>query len=266
VLPFEQKEKIFHSFVKSVESDKLRISQLISEESGKPNWEALQEVNSLIGKMEVSIKAYKERCSESINDVSGKKSYTRFKPHGVMAVIGPYNFPLTMANGHIMPSLVAGNTIVFKPSELTPLCGLVIAQHWQKAGLPQGVLNCISGNGKVGEKLSEHKDINGVLFVGSHSVGLSILRANRDRPERIIALEMGGNSPLMIEDFDTNKTKEVLELIIQSSFITSGQRCSSARRLLVNRNYDPIIADLALAIQKLKIGHFSSQPEPFMGQ
>jgi succinylglutamic semialdehyde dehydrogenase len=180
-----------------------------------------------------------------------------------MAVLGPFNFPASMANSHIMPALLAGNTVVFKPSELTPITGLLVSRLWQKAGLPPGVMNCITGARHTGEHLVGHKSIDGLLFVGSHRAGLLILKQLTERPEKIVALEMGGNSPLVIWDYDDLDT--AVHIIVQSAFLSSGQRCSAARRLLVRDGDSKIIERLREVLRKLKIGNYTDTPEPYYG-
>jgi succinylglutamic semialdehyde dehydrogenase len=253
-LPSDERIEKLRKFIDVATSEKDILTYLVSLESGKPEWEASAEVNSLIGKLDVSIDAYKERNAVSSRNIKGKTSITKFRPHGVMAVLGPFNFPLTMANGNIMPALVAGNTVVFKPSEFTPLSGVYMAKMWQDCGLPNGVLNCVNGNGTVGKQLVEHSDVDGVLFIGSHETGISILDSQGTNPSKIIALEMGGNSPLAVEDYSSNQLNAVVNIIIQSSFVTSGQRCSSARRILVNRKNKGLVDSLVRVAGNIKIG------------
>lgn len=261
----EKRIEILTNFTKIVEEKRNFLVQLVAEEASKPIWEANIEVNSLITKLTASIESYGIRNKETSREVKGIISKTRFKPHGVVCVLGPYNFPLSMANSHIMPSLLAGNTVVFKPSELTPLAGMAVAQIWQEAGLPKGVLNCIIGDKTIGKYLVEQKDIDGIFFVGSHKAGISILQSTVTSPNKIVAVEMGGNSPLIIEDYDEQKEKEIISLIIHSTFITSGQRCSAARRLYLNKRYISIIDKLSSVLYNLKIGDINDSPEPFCG-
>lgn len=260
-----KRKEIIKNFTKIVEDEKPNLINIVAREAGKPFWEASIEVNALVTKLTASIEAYEKRNTETSREVKGLLSKTRFKPHGVLGVLGPFNFPLSMANGHIMPALLAGNSIVFKPSELTPLCGIVVSQMWQKAGLPKGVLNCITGGSETGKYLVGHKDVDGILFVGSHTVGISILNNLANFPNKIVALEMGGNSPLIVEDFDEKYIKEVVSIIIHSSFITSGQRCSAARRLLVNKKNKKLLSYLVEVSKNLKIGNYTDSPEPFYG-
>jgi succinylglutamic semialdehyde dehydrogenase len=170
-----------------------------------------------------------------------------------------------MANGHIMPALIAGNSVVFKPSELTSLCGMAVAQLWSEAGLPPGVMSCVTGGSDVGSMLIQSRDVDGVFFVGSHSAGMSILESTAANPEKIVAVEMGGNSPLLIEDFDEKDLRSVLSVIIHSAFISSGQRCSAARRLLINNKHADLAIQIASVLPKVRIGHYKEDPEPFYG-
>ncbi len=264
--PLEDRMACAERFTEQVKNASGWLAELISREGGKPSWEAKTEVNSLITKYTASIEAFKLRCAESSRDVRGLQSRTRFKPHGVVVVLGPYNFPVSMANGHIMPALIAGNSVVFKPSELTPLAGVAMTQLWHAAGLPPGVLNCLTGDRSVGEALVGHDRIKGVFFVGSHRGGLAILKALADRPDKVVALEMGGNNPLVIHDFDSLKLNEVVGLAIQSAFVSSGQRCSGARRLLVAEPiYELFSRRLVEVSSALRIGNYSDNPEPFYG-
>jgi acyl-CoA reductase-like NAD-dependent aldehyde dehydrogenase len=134
-LTIDERAAIIEQFTKLVQSDAAQLADLIASEAGKPLWESKVEVNSLVTKFAASMEAYRQRNTEFGREVRGLQSRTRFRPHGVLAVLGPFNFPVSMANGHIMPALLAGNTVVYKPSELTPLAGIAVARLWQKAGL-----------------------------------------------------------------------------------------------------------------------------------
>lgn len=262
-LPVTERAKLIERFTEIVKARTNELANTISRENGKPLWDARTEVNSLVTKLAASSEAYEKRASEWTREVRGLTSRTRFIPHGVMAVLGPFNFPMSMANSHIMPALYAGNTVVFKPSELTPICGILIAQIWQEAGLPPGVLNCISGGRDTGELLIQNSDLDGVLFIGSHAGGIGILRSLVEHPEKIVALEMGGNSPLVVWDYDD--VDVAVHIALQSSIITAGQRCSAARRLIVRRTDSKFIERLIDVFERVRIGHYLSVPEPFYG-
>ena len=161
---------------------------IISQDNGKPLWEARTEVKSLGNKVQAVFDAYDQRAQTVTKQVNGRQSVTRYRPHGVMAVLGPYNFPMSMPNSHVMPALLAGNTVIFKPSEKVPYAGEYYAQLWQQAGLPDGVLQVIHGDGDVAQKLIAHPQVNGVLFIGSRAAGVSIEKQLAGAPDKICAL------------------------------------------------------------------------------
>ena len=239
------------------------LATFIAQETGKPLWESKAEVSAVLGKLDISIKAYQERTGYREASLPFGKSVLRHRPHGVMAVFGPYNFPAHLPNGHIMPALIAGNTIVFKPSELTPKVAQIMVQAWEQSGIPKGVINLVQGAKEVGIALSTHSNIDGVLFTGSHQTGMALLQSVR--PEKILALEMGGSNPLVV--YEAQNVDAVVYEIIQSAFITSGQRCVCARRLFIQQGFtgDAILQKLIKVASSLQIGHYTQNPEPFMG-
>lgn len=239
------------------------LAETISKDAGKPLWESKTEVAAMVGKLDISIKAYKERCEAKITDLNGVKSITKYKPHGVLAVIGPFNFPMHLPAGHIIPALIAGNTIVFKPSEFTKDSGEVLVKLMQEAQLPVYI---VQGGAEIGKKLISNKKIKGVLFTGSSNTGLKIQKKLLEiDPGKILALEMGGNNPLVINDY--KEQKAAIYNIIQSAYITAGQRCTCARRLIVVKTKENIklIDNLIGAIKKIKVGLYTESPEPFLG-
>lgn len=218
-------------YVKVLETKQLEYAQTISIENGKPLWEAKTEVAAMLGKFNASLNAYNSRTgeAESKAEISNKLVH---RPIGVMVVFGPFNFPGHLPNGHIIPALLAGNTVVFKPSELTPKCAELMLKYWEQAGLPAGVINLVQGGPEVGKALIASNKINGVLFTGSYKVGQSIHQALAGRVDVMLALEMGGNNPLII-DKEINNLDAAIYNTIQSVFITAGQRCTCAKRLYV---------------------------------
>jgi len=240
-------------------------AQLISEETGKPLWEAKTEVGAMLGKVAVSIQAYCERCGERRADMPGGISVTRFKPHGVVGVLGPFNLPGHLPNGHIVPALLAGNTVVFKPSDYTPAVGERLLQCWDAAGLPAGVLQCVQGGRAVGSALASHPALKGLYFTGSFATGQALHRQFAGHPEKILALEMGGNNPLLVHR--VGDLSAAAYNTIQSAYITSGQRCVCARRLIVphGRAGDAFIATLLEMLRGITVGAWNGEREPFMG-
>lgn len=227
--PFSERQAIAEKFAGLLEKNKVELSEIISRETGKPRWETQTEVQAMINKVAISLRAWHARTGEQAEG----ESSLRHRPHGVMAVFGPYNFPGHLPNGHIVPALLAGNCVVFKPSELTPMTAELTAKLWLSAGLPGGVLNLVQGGRDTGQALAQEPQVDGVLFTGSAATGYQLHRQLAGQPEKMLALEMGGNNPLIVEDPDD--IDAAVHIAIQSAFISAGQRCTCARRLLVKR-------------------------------
>lgn len=241
------------------------LADLIGQETGKPLWEAKTEVAAMVGKIDISIRAYHERTGVKETTAADTTNATRHKPHGVVAVFGPYNFPGHLPNGHIVPALLAGNTVVFKPSELTPGVAAKTVELWQAAGLPAGVLNLVQGARDTGVALAQHAGIDGLFFTGSAGTGYALHAQLAGQPHKILALEMGGNNALVI-----GKIKDLKAAVfhtLQSAFISAGQRCTCARRLLIPNNDDgyKFLSALVDAAQQLQVGAYNAEPAPFMG-
>lgn len=261
----EQRIEIIERFAALLEQNKNRLAEVISQETSKPLWETLTEVQSMIAKVAISVRAYHERTGSSETAMADGVASLHHRPHGVLAVFGPYNFPGHLPNGHIVPALIAGNTIVFKPSELTPWTAEETVKLWQQAGLPDGVLNLVQGGRQTGEALAASAQIDGLLFTGSANTGYHLHKQMAGSPEKILALEMGGNNALIIDE--AVDVDAVVHLAIQSAFVSAGQRCTCARRILVKEgaNGDAFVQCFVEAAQKLVVGHWNQQPQPFMG-
>jgi succinylglutamic semialdehyde dehydrogenase len=219
----------------------------------------------MLGKIDISIRAYYERSGVREDSLAGAKAAVRHKPHGVVAVFGPFNFPGHLPNGHIIPALLAGNTVVFKPSEFTPLCAEQTVSLWQQAGLPDGVLNLLQGERETGQALAKG-DIDGLFFTGSAATGHLLHAQFANYPEKILALEMGGNNPLLVKD-TSGGLKALNYHIMQSAYLTAGQRCTCARRLYVpsGPEGDALLGELSSAVQRLRVGAYDDPDPPFMG-
>lgn len=264
-LPLEERAQHLRNFGNCVKSKESLLAETISQETGKPLWESKAEVHAVVNKIDISIDAYQERCKELVVPHPQYQSITRHQPHGVMAVLGPYNFPAHLPNGHIVPALLAGNTIVFKPSELTPLTGQKIIECWEESKIPHGTINLVQGGRTTGEYLSEHPYIDGLLFTGSWRTGQHLAQTLAKTPYKMLALEMGGNNPLVIGSIQDVEAAALLT--IQSAFLTSGQRCTCARRLILpkGKQWDTFLEALLGWTAKIKIGSYQETPEPFMG-
>ena len=240
-------------------------ARAIASETGKPLWETKTEVASVAAKVDISIQAQAERAGSRTGEVGGVRQVLRHKPHGVLAVLGPYNFPAHLPNGHIVPALLAGNSIVFKPSELTPAVADFMADCWAAAGLPGGVLNIVHGGGETGRDLAA-ADIDGLLFTGSAHVGAALARQFAATPGKILALEMGGNNPLIVWDAAPDTLDAVAALVVQSAYLSAGQRCTCARRLIVRDGDEgPLLDRVTALIDRIIIGAPFDEPQPFIG-
>ncbi|MEM7702071.1 MAG: succinylglutamate-semialdehyde dehydrogenase [Pseudomonadota bacterium] len=257
--------EITRRFANEVRKRAEEFAYLIAREAGKPLWEANTEVEAVINKVDISVAAYAERTGKKRRDSALQgASALRHKPHGVMAVLGPYNFPAHLPNGHIVPALIAGNTVLFKPSEKTPASGEMLVQCLSEAGLPEDVIQLVVGGPDEGKELVAHPGVDGVLFTGSAQTGIAINRKLAANPGKLVALEMGGNNPLVV--IDTPKLADAAVLIAQSAFTTAGQRCTAARRLIVKESvYDDLMLELLPLVRKLIVSDPLSEPPPFMG-
>ena len=261
----EERLSIIKKFAELLAENKQSLAKIIAKETGKPEWETATEAAAMMGKIAISEKAYHERTGTVENAMPVGQAIIRHKPHGVVAVFGPYNFPGHLPNGHIVPALIAGNTVVFKPSDLTPMVAEFTVQLWEKAGLPAGVLNLVQGQVETGKALASHQNIDGLFFTGSSRTGKILHEQFAGHPGKILALEMGGNNPLIVKgvaDIDA-----AVHDIVQSAFVTSGQRCTCARRLFIESNEqgDKILARLLEVTKAIKVGHYDAEEQPFMG-
>lgn len=263
--PLANRMELVRRFANEVRKESENLATLIARETGKPLWEARTEVESVVNKVEISIRAYAERTSQRrLDNALQGTAALRHKPHGVMAVLGPYNFPAHLPNGHIVPALIAGNAIVFKPSEKTPATAELLVRCFHQAGIPAPVVQLLIGGPDEGRALVSHDGIDGVLFTGSAHTGIAINRTLAARPDKIVALEMGGNNPLVV--WDTPLIADAAALIVQSAFTSAGQRCTAARRLIVRDTMaEPIIAEVKRLADRIIYGAPFDDPAPFMG-
>ena len=263
-LPREDRIAALRRYKGALEARKAPFAEVISRETGKALWETLAELGSMIGKVELSITAYEERTGVKESAMAFGRAVLRHRPHGVMAVLGPFNFPGHLPNGHIVPALLAGDTVVFKPSEETPWVGEMMVEALSAADLPAGVINLVQGGKETGAALIE-QPIDGLLFTGSAGAGAHFRRHFADNPHVILALELGGNNPLVV--WDAKDAEAVAALVVQSAFITTGQRCSCARRLIVPQGAagDAIVGAIDALAGRLVAAPWNSPSEPFMG-
>jgi succinylglutamic semialdehyde dehydrogenase len=263
--PLAVRIETLRRFANNVRGNKEALADLIARETGKPLWETATEVDAVVGKVDISVTAYSERTSQRrLEGALGARVAVRHKPHGVLAVLGPYNFPAHLPNGHIVPALIAGNAVVFKPSEKTPAVGEFLVRQFHEAGVPEGVLRCVQGGPEIGKALAAHAGMDGLLFTGSARAGLALHRQFADTPQKLLALEMGGNNPLVV--WDAKDIPAAAVIAVQSAFLSSGQRCTAARRLIVRDGaHEPLLAEIVKLAERLIVDHPHASPAPFMG-
>ena len=259
----EERTAILRGYAALLGERREALASAIARETGKPLWESRTEVTAMIGKVELSVAAMAERSGSRVRATPYGEEALRHHPHGVVAVLGPYNFPGHLPNGHIVPALLAGNTVVFKPSEEAPLVGSLMAAALTDAGVPKGVFALLQGGRATGAALVA-QDIDGLLFTGSAAAGMHFRRLFAERPAVMLALELGGNNPLIAWD---GEPTAISSIVAPSAFITTGQRCSCARRLIVPKGPrgDAIVEAVAEAAGRLVIGAWDADPQPFMG-
>ena len=263
--PFAVRAETLRRFANLVRAEAEPFADLIARETGKPLWETRTEVAAVMNKVDISVSAYAERSAQRRQEGDmGVRVAVRHKPHGVLAVLGPYNFPAHLPNGHIVPALLAGNAVVFKPSEKTPAVGEFLVKLYHQAGVPEEVVACVQGGADVGKALAGHAGIDGLLFTGSANVGGALHRQFAETPQKILALEMGGNNPLVV--WDAADIHAAATIAVQSAYMSAGQRCTCARRLIVkDGDHQPLIDSISRLIDRIIVDHPHANPAPFMG-
>jgi succinylglutamic semialdehyde dehydrogenase len=263
--PLEERIAICQRFRDLLKENAEDLASTMAEEVGKPLWEARTEVATMANKIDISVASYNARTGETAAKVADGNAVLRHRPHGVFAVFGPYNFPGHLPNGHIVPALIAGNTLVFKPSEFAPRTAVKTVQLWEKAGLPAGVLNLVNGGRETGVALGQNQLIDGVLFTGSSQTGAALHKQFAGQTSKMLALEMGGNNPLVV--WDVQDIDAAVHHAVMSAFISAGQRCTCARRLIVQDTPQgqAFIDRLVEVAGKLAVGPSNADPQPFMG-
>lgn len=264
MLPLEERKKYLLRVKELFDANVEQMAQLISRDTGKPLWEGVNEAKLLGSKIDITLNhslklVAEERIPNALPQVDG---VIRFRSRGVMAVVGPFNFPAHLPNGHIIPALISGNTVVFKPSEQTPAVGQFMAELYERAQLPPGVFNLVQGDGAAGGRLVANENVDGVLFTGSYEVGLKIKQETLNQYWKILALEMGGKNATVVWD-DADLDKAIYETLV-GAYMSSGQRCSGTSRVILHPKIaDEFIERFYQSAKKLSIGHWSENT--FMG-
>lgn len=264
---FEERISFIKKYQLAVRARKDDIALALALEVGKPLWEAKTEAAALDAKVTVTLSDSYERIKQdTIKDVMPKiDGHTVYKPLGPCLVIGPFNFPCHLANGQILAALLAGNSVIFKPSEKTIYSAQLMMECFHEAGFPPGVINFINGTGLTASKITSDKRIKGIFFTGSKGVGLKILENTYKDLNKLVALELGGKNSTILHH-DTNISHALPELL-RSAFLTTGQRCTSTSMILVHRKIEQeFIAQFKAVTERIRVGHpTQSNPEAFMG-
>lgn len=266
-LSVEERIVFLRRFQEQVLSRKEQIAEAIALEMGKPLWESTGEANAVVGKVNVTIDDSLKRIQSKVYEdiLPGTKGHLNFKPIGPCLVIGPFNFPCHLANTQILGSLLAGNSIIFKPSEKVAYSGQLLIECFHEAGFPKGVINLIQGDGEIASRLTKEKTIKGIYFTGSKEVGQKILSVTHQDLTKLVSLELGGKNPAILFD-DCNK-ELAMEELIKGSFLTSGQRCTSTSIVLIHDSLkDEFIDKFHQYGKKVIVDHpIEFDKEPLMG-
>lgn len=256
-LGWQRRIDLLRAGADTLEERKWDIAVACLVEVGKSRLEALGEVEEAIdlirhycAEMERSDGFREEKPGGS----SAEKCSVVLRPYGVFSVIAPFNFPVALSIGMISAALVAGNTVVFKPSEAAGLTGSLVVDILVAGGLPDGVLNLVQGGDETGKALVTHPQVDGFAFTGSNSVGMSILRHASGSPAmRPVLAEMGGKNPAFV--MPSADLASAASGVARSAFGLSGQKCSALSKAYVHREImDDFLTALLAATSKLVVG------------
>ncbi len=262
---FEGRRKYLLNLQSVFKKNREVLAQVLARDVGKAHWECLTEIDALSAKIDITL-------SDGVRDTQevwfenlvgpGSRGGWKYKPLGVVAVLGPFNFPAHLPNGHWVPALIMGNTVVFKPSEFAPTIAQFIAECFDEAGFPEGVFNLVHGARDMGEALVVHPKVQGIFFTGSYAAGRAIKSATLNFPQKLLALEMGGkNTTVILEDA---RLDLALSESLQSAFLTSGQRCSATSRIFIHENlFETFLEKFVNLTRGLEVGY--PFDNPFMG-
>jgi succinylglutamic semialdehyde dehydrogenase len=257
----DTRKQLLVALKQQIAARRSRFVELLAHELGKPTWEGDSEVAAALAKVDVTLSDGLALATG--REMGGPAQRYVYRPHGVGAVLGPFNFPLHLVHGHVVPALLMGNTVVVKPSELAPSVGQLYAECFHAAGFPAGVFNSVQGDGSAGAKLAAHPDVDLVMFTGSYAVGQAIKRATLDQPHKLLALELGGRNPaIVLADADLDKA---VHDVLWGAYVTAGQRCSGTAVAMVERAlFVPFRDKLLEKLARVRVGD-PLQSDVFMG-
>ncbi len=263
--PLAVRIEFMRRFANALRARAEQLAELIARETGKPLWEARSEIETVLMKADASAAAYAERTPrKQFEGALGARISVRHKPHGVLGVFGPFCSPVEIPVNHIIPALIAGNVVIFKPSPKASACGEMLVSCFHEAGIPAGVVRLLIGEAAEAKALAAHPEVSGILFTGSTRNGLALHRQLAETPAKIAVLEMGGNNPIVVWDAPDVATSA--QIVVQSAFLSAGQRCTSARRLIVrDGDHEPLLEQIGKLTSRLIVDDPLATPQPFMG-
>ncbi len=263
----EERSACLRRYQDAVKKRQEAIAEALAWEVGKPLWEAKTEAASVISKVDVTLNDSLPRISlKTIKGIMPNiDGHTVHKPIGPAVVIGPFNFPCHLANGQILSALIAGNSVIFKPSEKTIYSAQLMMECFEEAGFPAGVVNFINGTGVTAGKLTSDPRVRAVFFTGSRAVGKLILKNTHQDLKKMVALELGGKNTTIVHH-DAHVPHALPELL-RACFLTSGQRCTSTSIILVHRKIaQQFIDQFTVTAKRIRVDHPVLAEKPaFMG-
>lgn len=252
-LGLEARKAALLRYKTQLETSQELLSLYLTRETGKPLWETRSEVAVTIRQVDVTLEQGLPQLEPwRLHDIDGGCEY---HPRGVVAVIGSFNLPLLAPNTHIIPALLAGNTVVFKPSKYTPALGQLISEMLDRARLPRGVFNLVQGNGAtVGKRLVLNPDVDAIHLEGAVDTGLEIKQLTLHQPwKRLVLNTCGRGTAIVLDDADLDKAAHE---IIAGAYLTAGQRRSSTARVIATKGIAPKLAmRLKQVMRRISIGY-----------
>jgi acyl-CoA reductase-like NAD-dependent aldehyde dehydrogenase len=248
-----ERERIIGKFGKILETKKAEVAHLMSKEMGKPITEAEDELAGTLGNIPWFISNTRTFIKDEHVDVGvdGVSAKVAFEPIGVVGLITPWNFPIDTPLWKIVPALLTGNTVLFKPSELSTFCGLKIGELLAEAGLPDGVFNVVTGDGRAGSALVA-SGVNLISFTGSSKVGKEVYSRGGRKLKKVV-LELGGSDPFIV--FGDAVLDKAIDTAIFGRFLNCGQVCTSAKRIFVEKKvFDDFVSAFVERAKGLKLG------------